>query len=129
MKQNILNAIVFFLIGAFSGGIIVSAIDADRVKKNEQAIIDSSRASIIEFNKECNKTFNNLLFLAFSDNDDYARTSAQVLQHLFPKLQSVNKSLKLDCTKYENGAPVLIQDQNGKSSPLEILPEEIKLIE
>lgn len=128
MKQKILNAIAFFTIGACVGGVTASAIEANKVKNNEQAIINNSRTSVIELNTEYNKMFNNLGVLALRDNNDYARAAAQVLQQLFPKLISLNKSLKLDCTEYKNGAPVSIQDENGKTTPLEKLPEKIRLI-
>ena len=54
MKQKILHSIAFFIIGVCVGGIIISAVDANKVKNNEQAIIDNGRMSMIEFNKEYN---------------------------------------------------------------------------
>lgn len=127
MKQKILHSIAFFIIGVCVGGIIISAVDANKVKNNEQAIIDNGRMSMIEFNKEYNKLYNNLGYLAIGENNDFAKVTMNVLLKLTPKLIEVNKSLKLDCTDYQNGAPVSIQDENGRSTPLEKLPEEIKI--
>jgi hypothetical protein len=128
MKQKILHSIAFFIIGVCVGGIIISAVDANKVKNNEQAIIDNGRMSMIEFNKEYNKLYNDLGYLAIGENNDYAKVTMNVLLKLTPKLIAINKSLKLDCTDYQNGAPVSIQDENGKSTLLEKLPEEIKIM-
>ncbi|MBQ9669610.1 MAG: hypothetical protein IJV23_01170 [Prevotella sp.] len=128
MKQKILHSIAFFIIGVCVGGIIISAVDANKVKNNEQAIIDNGRMSMIEFNKEYNKLYNDLGYLAIGENNDFAKVTMNVLLKLTPKLIEVNKSLKLDCTDYKNGAPVSIQDENGRSTPLEKLPEEIKIL-
>lgn len=128
MKQIILHSIAFFIIGVCVGGIIISAVDANKVKNNEQAIIDNGRMSMIEFNKEYNKLYNDLGYLAIGKNNDFAKVTMNVLLKLTPKLIEVNKSLKLDCTEYQNGAPVSIQDENGRSTPLEKLPEEIKIL-
>lgn len=128
MKQKILHSIAFFIIGVCVGGIIISAVDANKVKNNEQAIIDNGRMSMIEFNKEYNKLYNDLGYLAIGENNDFAKVTMNVLLKLTPKLIEVNKSLKLDCTDYQNGAPVSIQDKNGRSTPLEKLPEEIKIL-
>lgn len=82
---------------------------------------------MIEFNKAYNKIYNNLGYLAIGQSNDYAKVAIQVLQQLAPGLIKLNKSLKLDCTQYQNGAPVSIQDEKGMSSPLETLPEEIRI--
>ena len=128
MKQKILHSIAFFIIGVCVGGIIISAVDANKVKNNEQAIIDNGRMSMIEFNKEYNKLYNDLGYLAIGENNDFAKVTMNVVLKLTPKLIEVNKSLKLDCKDYQNGAPVSIQDENGRSTPLEKLPEEIKIL-
>ena len=125
MKQKILNAIAFFIIGACVGGITVSAIDANKVKHNEQAIIDSSRGSIIELNKFVNGLGQKLFVSSFVDNNVSATAALKVLEALTPEL---NKSLKLDCTEYKNGAPVSIEDENGSRKPVEVLPEEIRIL-
>ena len=69
MKQKILNTIALFLIGACVGGITVSAIDAEKVKHNEQAIIDRSRESMIELNKFVNGLGQKLFVSSFVDNN------------------------------------------------------------
>lgn len=130
MKQKVFLSISFFLIGICIGGVaecVRMSSNAEKEKQTLVEIIENSRTTIIELNTEYNKMFNNLGVLALRDNNDYARAAAQVLQQLFPKLISLNKSLKLDCTEYKNGAPVSIQDENGKTTPLEKLPEEIRL--
>lgn len=127
MKQKILNAIAFFIIGAYVGGITVSAIDANKVKHNEQAIIDSSRGSIIELNKFVNGLGQKLFVSSFVDNNVSATAALKVLEALTPELIKLNKSLKLDCTEYKNGAPVSIEDENGSRKPVEVLPEEIRI--
>lgn len=127
MKQKILNAIVFFIIGACVGGITVSAIDANKVKHNEQAIIDSSRGSIIELNKFVNGLGQKLFVSSFVDNNVSATAALKVLEALTPDLIKLNKSLKLDYTEYKNGAPVSIEDENGSRKPVEVLPEEIRI--
>lgn len=128
MKQKILNAIAFFIIGVCLGGVIVSVIDADKVKQNEQAIIDSSRYSMIELNKFVNELGQNLFVSSFVDNNGSATAALKVLEALTPKLIRLNKSLKLNCTEYKNGAPVSIEDENGNRKPVEILPEEIRIM-
>lgn len=128
MKQKILHSIAFFIIGVCVGGIIISTVDANKVKNNEQAIIDNGRMSMIEFNKEYNKLYNDLGYLAIGENNDFAKVTMNVLLKLTPKLIEVNKSLKLDCTDYQNWAPVSIQGENGRSTPLEKLPEQIKIL-
>lgn len=127
MKQKILNAIAFFIIGACVGGITVSAIDANKVKHNEQAIIDSSRGSIIELNKFVNGLGQKLFVSSFVDNNVSTTAALKVLEALTPELIKLNKSLKLDCTEYKNGAPVSIEDENGSRKPVEVLPEEIRI--
>lgn len=95
---------------------------------NEQVIINNGRTSMIEFNIKFNKIYNNIGKLSIGQNNEYAIAIMQVLQQLAPELIKINKSLKLDCTEYQNGAPVSIQDENGNSSPLEKLPEEIRIM-
>ena len=131
MKQKVLLSVAFFLIGICIGGVAECVRMSSKAKKDEQAmqaIIDNGRNTIIEFNKEYNKLYNDLDYLAIGENNDYAKVAMNVLLKLPPKLIAINKSLKLDCTDYQNGAPVSIQDENGKSTLLEKLPEEIKIM-
>lgn len=131
MKQKVFLSVAFFLIGICIGGVAECArmsSKAEKDKQTMQAIIDNGRNTIIEFNKEYNKLYNDLGYLAIGENNDFAKVTMNVLLKLTPKLIEINKSLKLDCTNYQNGAPVSIQDENGRSTPLEKLPEEIRIM-
>ena len=128
MKQKVLLSIVFFILGFGIGETVESARSSNQTKNNEQVIINNGRTSMIEFNIKFNKIYNNIGKLAIGQNNEYAIAIMQVLQQLAPELIKINKSLKLDCTEYHNGAPVSIQDENGNSSPLEKLPEEIRIM-
>ena len=68
-----------------------------------------------------------LFVSSFVDNNVSATAALKVLEALTPKLIKLNKSLKLDCTEYKNGAPVSIEDENGSRKPVEVLPEEIRI--
>lgn len=132
MKKDII-IITFFLIGAVLGGVVVHIIDTNKNEiaiKDKQVVLDSSRVSIIELNKTYNYLFENLGRAAFGQqNNEPAIVAFQVLQRLTPELMELNKSLKLDCKRYrEDGTPVMVKDKNGLESPLETLPEEIKII-
>lgn len=128
MKQKVFFSIVFFILGLCIGGVAESARMSNKTMNNEQVIINNGRTSMIEFNIKFNKIYNNIGKLAIGQNNEYAIAIMQVLQQLAPELIKINKSLKLDCTEYQNGAPVSIQDENGESSPLEKLPEEIRIM-
>lgn len=128
MKQKVFFSIVFFILGLCIGGVAESARMSNKTMNNEQVIINNGRTSMIEFNIKFNKIYNNIGKLAIGQNNEYAIAIMQVLQQLAPELIKINKSLKLDCTEYQNGAPVSIQDENGNSSPLEKLPEEIRIM-
>lgn len=128
MKQKVLLSIVFFILGFGIGETVESARSSNQTKNNEQVIINNGRTSMIEFNIKFNKIYNNIGKLAIGQNNEYAIAIMQVLQQLAPELIKINKSLMLDCTEYQNGAPVSIQDENGESSPLEKLPEEIRIM-
>ncbi len=128
MKQKVLLSIVFFILGFGIGETVESARSSNLTKNNEQVIINNGRTSMIEFNIKFNKIYNNIGKLAIGQNNEYAIAIMQVLQQLAPELIKINKSLMLDCTEYQNGAPVSIQDENGESSPLEKLPEEIRIM-
>lgn len=128
MKEKAIISIVFFLIGLCVGGIAECASMSKRIKNNEQVIIDNGRTAMIEFNKEYNKVYNNLGYLAIGQGNEYAIVTMQVLQKLTSELIKLNKSLKLDCKIYRNGAPSLIEDENGNTNPLEKLPEEIRIL-
>ena len=125
------NTFFSFIIGAFIGGALMTAInDNNEQKKNEmQTLIDESRYSTIEFNKEFNHFYSKLGLLSFGQNNSYATIAVQILQALSPKLIQLNKSLKLDCTLYDDGAPLTIQDSLGIVRPMETIPEEIRLLE
>ena len=128
MKQKVLLSIVFFILGFGIGETVEFARSSNQTKNNEQVIINNGRTSMIEFNIKFNKIYNNIGKLAIGQNNEYAIAIMQVLQQLAPELIKINKSLMLDCTEYQNGAPVSIQDENGESSPLEKLPEEIRIM-
>lgn len=125
MKQKVLLSIVFFILGFGIGETVEFARSSNQTKNNEQVIINNGRTSMIEFNIKFNKIYNNIGKLAIGQNNENAIAIMQVLQQLAPELIKINKSLMLDCTEQQNGAPVSIQDENGEISPLEKLPEEI----
>ena len=125
MKQKVLLSIVFFILGFGIGETVEFARSSNQTKNNEQVIINNGRTSMIEFNIKFNKIYNNIGKLAIGQNNENTIAIMQVLQQLAPELIKINKSLMLDCTEQQNGAPVSIQDENGEISPLEKLPEEI----
>lgn len=125
MKQKVLLSIVFFILGFGIGETVEFARSSNQTKNNEQVIINNGRTSMVEFNIKFNKIYNNIGKLAIGQNNENAIAIMQVLQQLAPELIKINKSLMLDCTEYQNGAPVSIQDENGEISLLEKLPEEI----
>ena len=130
MKQNLLFSISGLIIGIVLGGGIVFMLNTSAIKERERAksVINQSRASIIELNKKYNEVYNNLGILSYELNNNYAKSTMQLLQQFTQPLIDVNKSLGLDCKKYQDGSPIMMQDINGKKTPVEIIPEEIRII-
>ena len=57
-------------------------------------------------------------------------SAAICLQELTPEIVSINKSLKIDCKRYDdNGEPVMLKDNYGILSPCEIIPDELRIEE
>ncbi len=130
MKHNLILPIVCLLLGIIIGVSIGLFLSSKATNDNEdaQVILDNSRLYMIEFNKEYNKLYNDLGILVIGEDNDYARLTIHVLQKLTPDLIKINKSLKLDCKKYQDGNPLMIEDKYGNKNPLEILPEEIRIM-
>lgn len=125
MKRNILKNVGLLILGIILGVVIAGAL-----MQKSQKVLDNSRYSMIEFNKEYNRLYNQIGYYAIAENNESAIVCFQVLQELGPELFDLNRSLKLDCKEYqENGKPMMSRDENGVESPVEKLPEEIRIID
>ena len=129
MKKNILKNVGLLILGFVMGGALVGAMMQSKDAET-QKILDNSRYSMVELNKEYNRLYNQIGYYAIAENNEYASVIIQVLQELAPKFFDLNRSLKLDCKAYqENGNPLMSRDKNGVESPMEKLPEEVRIIE
>jgi hypothetical protein len=91
MKQKVFLSVAFFLIGICIGGVAECAKMSSKAEKDKQAmqaIIDNSRNTIIEFNKEYNKLYNDLGYLAIGENNDFAKVGAFMLLCTISELKS-----------------------------------------
>lgn len=125
MKKNVLKNVGLLILG-----IILGVVIAGVLMQKTQKVLDDSRFSMVEFNKKYNKLYNQIGYYAIAENNEAAMVGFQVLQELGPELFDLNRSLKLDCKEYqENGKPLMGRDENGVESPVEKLPEEIRIID
>lgn len=50
------------------------------------------------------------------------------LQQILKEIMALNKALGIDCKQYsENGKPILTETEDGAKSPIEILPNELRI--
>ena len=93
-----------------------------------QSVLDEGRDAMIKTNIYVNEFAKKLFISSFVDGNTNAAVASKTLEALFPELLKLNKSLKLDCTEYKNGAPVSTKDEYGNSNPVETLPEEKRIL-
>ena len=56
------------------------------------------------------------------------KTAGITIELLYWEIAALNKSLGIDCTKYdENGEPIMFKDSNGETHVLESLPDSLQL--
>lgn len=95
--------------------------------KEDMEIIDNARRDIINLNQKYNNLYQFVMVNYMQGNNNYG-PAAVCLQDLAVELMAVNKALKIDCYKYdEKGNPIMERDNNGKSTPVEIIPNEMKI--
>lgn len=120
---NVLALVIGFIIGY-----VVKPTHSDRLEEYISTINHSREASI-ELNKQFNDIYNKMGILAMGGNE-YAITICQTMQQLTHNIKQVSKALGLDCREYnEDGKPLMIEDENGQTNPVEILPEKIKIVD
>lgn len=125
MKKNVIKYVGLLILG-FVLGVVVAGLLTQKTQK----VLDNSRYAMIEFNKEYNRLYNQIGYYAIAENNENAKVIFGVLQELGPELFDLNRSLKLDCKEYqENGKPLMSRDDNGVESPVEKLPEEVRIAE
>ena len=125
MKKNVIKYVGLLILG-FVLGVVVAGLLTQKTQK----VLDNSRYAMIEFNKEYNRLYNQIGYYAIAENNENAKVIFGVLQELGPELFDLNRSLKLDCKEYqENGKTLMSRDDNGVESPVEKLPEEVRIAE
>lgn len=135
MKQKIIIPIGYLILGLLIGGGIVNILYSTRITEKEKEIkklewtLSKARESIIIANTEYNSLFNQIGIIAIKENNQYASVAAITLQKIMPLLLDVNKNLNIDCKEYNNGEPIMTQDQYGFESPCEVLPEELRIVD
>lgn len=88
--------------------------------------IDNARLKVIELNQKYNKLYQAIMSQYMAGNSDY-EAAGMCLQMLTKEIIAVNKALKIDCKQYdENGEAIMVEGKNGLS-PIEIIPNELKI--
>ena len=135
MKQKLLIPIGCLIIGLLIGSGFVSIICSNKLAEKEkenkrlEKILKNARKSVIKANVEYNLLFNKMGVAAMRENNQYAYAAAMTLQEIMPYLLDINKELKIDCKKYQDGEPVMIEDEYGNKNPGEVLPDELRVID
>lgn len=94
---------------------------------NNEQIIDNARIEVINLNKKYNRRYQLVYLEYFKWNKAY-ESAAICLQELLTEIIAVNKSLKIDCKQYNaNGEPSMVEDADGSRSPIEGLPDELRI--
>ena len=95
--------------------------------KEDQEIIENAREEVIKLDQKYNQLYQ-VVMMEYMSGDSRYESAAVCLQELTKELLSVNKALKIDCKKYnDNGEPTMLQDKDGSLSPIEIIPNELKI--
>lgn len=98
-------------------------------ESSDSEMIDSARSEIIKLNQKFNQLYHGAMYQYMKGDDSYA-SAVMVLQELTKETIAVNKSLKIDCRKYnDQGGVIMFQNEDGTSSPLEIIPDDLKIEE
>lgn len=93
----------------------------------DETIIKDARMAVIELNQKYNKLYQVVMEGYMGGNEEF-EAAGICLQSLTMEIINVNKALHIDCKKYgKNGEPQMIEDKNGKLSPIEIIPDELKI--
>lgn len=102
-------------------------VSCDNSSKKDQEIIDNARVECIKLNQKYNQLYQVVMARYMSGNSEF-EAAALCLQGITPELLSVNKALKIDCKHYdENGNPTMVQNEDGVTSPVEIIPNELSI--
>ena len=95
--------------------------------KEDQEIIKNAREEVIKLDQKYNQLYQ-VVMMEYMRGDSRYESAALCLQEITKELMSVNKALKIDCKQYnENGEPTMLQDKDGSLSPIEIIPNELKI--
>ncbi len=93
----------------------------------DEKMIKNSRLAVLELNKKYNQLYQVVMEGYLSGNKEF-EAAGICLQSLTMEIINVNKALHIDCKQYgKNGNPQMIEDKNGKLSPIEIIPDELKI--
>lgn len=123
MKKNYIIGICCSIFGFALGSIVF----APNVKY--KTMVENAREECIEYNREYNKNYNTFITNYFATGGEFYKVAASILQNDFPYIMAINKSLNIDCREYdENGEVVMIKGKNGDLSPMEELPNEIRIM-
>lgn len=115
MTKYILYIMLLFLIGCNSSS------------EQSEEIVDDSRSAVIELNQRYNELYQVVMKEYLRGNAEY-EAAGVCLQALTKEIMAVNKALHIDCKMYgENGSPQMVEDKYGNLSPIEILPNELKI--
>lgn len=100
---------------------------ADSTTEDKQ-LIDDARVEVINLNKKFNDLYQVVAYeYMIEDNKDFEKATL-CLQALTNEIVAVNKSLKIDCKKYnENGKPKMLENEDGTKSPIEGPPNKLRL--
>lgn len=102
-------------------------VSCDNSSSKDQEIIDNARVECIKLNQKYNQLYQVVMSRYISGNSEY-ESAAICLQEITKELLSVNKALKIDCKHYdENGKPTMMQNKDGGTSPVEIIPNELSV--
>ncbi len=102
-------------------------IGCDSSSNEEEDMIKDSREAVIELNQKYNQLYQVVMEGYIGGNKEF-EAAGLCLQALTMELINVNKALHIDCKKYgSDGKPQMIEDKNGTSSPIEIIPDELRI--
>lgn len=94
---------------------------------DNKKLIDNARREVIKLNQKHNDLYFKVASLSMKGDKDY-EAGVVCLQELTAEIIAVNKALNIDCKLYdENGKPLMQQNSDGTKSPVEILPNELKI--
>lgn len=110
------------------GMLLVVAVLVGCQEQKDEQMLNDAREKCIELNQRFNDLNMTAMVGYLNGNTDW-RLVGNTLQAMTTQIIDINKSLGIDCTKYdEEGNPILVEHENGEKYPLEIIPNELQLM-